>query len=1171
MDIELIRNIIKSKDFSRIAKELSLEDRKNIIRHLSQEDEEFFEQLTHGLEEVFSGDIQEWTTMLSSFLTNEEAIEIINDPQENFNFKAFSAMSASDEEKIKFVDDSFTKGHDIYHLLDVLLSIKNDEKKIECLKKNLNALDSYNIEDIISSIKDTNLKISVVNEPEIFAKISGYNLCEIFESIKDINEKRTFLKNPKVLEKIDDDVVMFLWRLKSVSSKIMVLEDPEILKKMNGYNIEELIVSFDDDSQKLLFLKRPEILEKLENINIVSVISSFKDDSNKLSILEEPEVINKMYPSNIADILVSLNDDSQKISFMKRPYISERLSEFNMSEILFSIKDESKRISLLKDQQVFEKTFSSEVERIIASVNSDSLKMEALEDSQILKKIGGSCIRTVISSFRDDSLKIQFVKRPEIFKEMSSFTLAHIIASIDDSTIIKQVLKEDTQIASKLSKHELPFILSTIRDDKAKIDLLKDPKILADLKEENGIRTVLLSIKNFDNEAIEFIKGIVDDIDLLYKSDIQKIIEDADKETQGLLIEMCMHRAETITLMDNIEAYNDFERKIADLKKYKDRFTKNDVRRIVRFSSGTLTEKLILMKASGKLEIGDIDSYISTSLCPNYIWIGEGAKKELSERVTRIIEKYKDIEPSMSDLNSLIGRQAKINYAEHRRENARNYLPSGLAEQINLITQRISYDAMFNDITYEIYHNKMLSVTKVDDFKKRTIADKLKTCNSWNREKLINKVNEKEIPLLKRFDQIKLAESNLSEEARKEIERILFSDKQNISEEEKRKLYDIGGLTLEGVKSLSHEQVKQLENTLGVVLTMDGMKKALGVEWTEEECKLFLTLEEQLSIKRDNPELMIAYFNSVKEALKNKEMSLSELFATINVKEVKNSDAEFDNMAEKFREIFALATERTILKAIIDENRGVPGSLLTQICTYALNCEQRIEEEKETKLLESLVAEELLLTDKGREKIESNRIVEILKRDSDLYEVFEDKNVKFNEKMNIIFSKMYPSYQGKAKDLKVLHSLMIGDEKYKEELSIEPTLEERKVLPIKPYYFTFDKELQKEKLMVSILNAVNVDRLSPGEEKLSTGIIGRLDALEDSIDLMLKDNSLSKEIGSLMFEELGLVDRDSISDLLLFYKKIKTSKAKNDTELSKKEFNIDNLKEYVDRSKKICT
>ena len=344
------------------------------------------------------------------------------------------------------------------------------------------------------------------------------------------------------------------------------------------------------------------------------------------------------------------------------------------------------------------------------------------------------------------------------------------------------------------------------------------------------------------------------------------------------------------------------------------------------------------------------------------------------------------------------------------------------------------------------------------------------------------------------------------------------------------------------------EKEKRFNNNDKVIISdIEKNKNMLEIDTLSFEDYLLLTVLNKLNIRYSliggeyKNDLLKNYFLSLKNIISSYNMSIKELLTKSNI--------------NKFKEIFNSATRAVLSNSLIIEENTKDGGLLTQLCTYVLNIQQRNGEEKHKIELQEKIRQNLLLTEKGKDEIIRRRVDDLIKEIMG-NDFFERKDKDFSSKMNDVFAKLAYDYSGE-KNTKVLEELMSKDIRFKEHLSQKITSQEKDKLPFDRKYFMLDEKVQMLKMIVSILNSLNIDAVK--DISLDT-LNGRMDVIKSNLKEIISDTK-SSGYELLRFDDLELLSENNLSSLLLFYKLIRDSKSNG------KSLNPENFTFYINKTR----
>lgn len=697
--------------------------------------------------------------------------------------------------------------------------------------------------------------------------------------------------------------------------------------------------------------------------------------------------------------------------------------------------------------------------------------------------------------------------------KLKTYSLSDMIPYLKDEDYMVQSLET---WGSNLRQRSLTECLKKISNDEKKLALL-DRFLAEETLGEWHIGDVLASISDFDERMKSIVNYYSKYPDFSVADGITKIANDDEKikavETYSSLIDQSdlplvvasikndgrmidtlykylggMKESYVSTIFFSRPA-NRRERLFLELK---DRMSQDVITTFISELDDAEEKIKYLVLADDVLDRG-IQKYVATGLCSNFDKIDNLAGEQLYHKLEEVYALYENMSPSISTLGSLIGRQAKVNFAKERARDLQNlnYLPSDLAEKLSGVEYDdiVKLDSKFDGLNDSGLLKRAFNLV-INSYSIEDVANLFRTLDGRDDEHVFN--------------------SN-----------VMISDAIKTRLEE----------TLERKLSSDECRIYQLLNKLNIGSTQIGSRKHIS--------------------------LVTTYIDEIKKVCDKQGISMSDLFSKVTSN---NKNEVYTNRSTKFLSIFTAATERVFKESFKPKNKK-DGALLTELATYCLNVEQRIKEEEERKEIESNIIRKLVLTEKGRELINRKRVEKIIKSDFELVSIFEDQSKRFPEKMSIIFAKMYPEYQYTGREtLDDLYKLMAKDDRFKNLLSQPIRDLEKATIPFRKDYLKIDNKMQKEKIIVSILNAINREDDELGNDELNPVIESRIDKIIRNIKVI---NDEAENLELFLFDELGLLGSSEMGSLLLYYDNIKTFKT-----VDGKMLNPDNLELYVDAAKK---
>ncbi|MBR4178509.1 MAG: hypothetical protein IKR57_04090 [Bacilli bacterium] len=929
-----------------------------------------------------------------------------------------------------------------------------------------------------------------------------------------------------------------------------------------------LCISNDEEKETNLI----KYCDRLGIFEISSIIGTFKDDKIKEKWFDK--YIEEIDGDVLEFIIMSFSDEKTRIKFFEKVHKDATGSLF--SEFLLSISNEMDRIEYylkFRGHTINDRLF---IENILPSI-SDSVKKEFIRKNISNTDINRYFIYDIVVTINDDEYKTHFLEEYKNIIDYTSF--GEVLASINSDSIKATLFRKYYhEVYDNHYYTNAMQVVASLKDDQLKLQLLNEFVLNSDdnYMVNNDARQVIETLK-----SDELIKKVLDENEF--------IIND---EEFYLLLEKFEN--------DSLKEYF-FEKYIAYLKN-EDRLEgtfispvicsfKNDKKRIEYFNKY-------------KEEIGDYYIY-------DVIYSIKNEKLRLEE-----IEKNLGVLNS-GQLENLLGNlksdESFIKYALEYRD----YLfPTSIPARLSFIEDDNLKMRIFIEFKSNFDKNKDLDLEIICGFIESLSNEENKYKMFLYFEDMLEKLSFKKYELCGFCHDI----SSLSKEAALELESYL---------DEIRKMYGSEQIATSDLKALIGVQAKEnfskerdghkdfyLPENLAERLVRLSKGESLGslklnVDFLKYYRRMNIVIEDSLdektianflitlhekNIRLDDDlfiekfldlvnikkpmegpngkiindrqkDLYFAYFNAIKETFMKSSKSISDLYGMIETDNLQKRYEIYLQRAKLLKEMFLSSTNKVFEESFKDNNK-VEGKLLTQLGVYCLNIEKRKYESLERLKLEKLIIKELLLTDKGKELIDRKRIETILKNDPDLRDIFESQNIKFNQKMDAVFSKLYPDYVG-VKNLKTLGELMIKDPRYSAILTKQPTIKEKRALPLEAANFRVNSRIQLQKLIVAVLNSVNRDKANYGGVELNPIIKKRLKSLIENLRAL---NSESKQhIELLSFDELELVRGENIENLILYFSKVAESLIPRDKDGRKKTLCIDNLTDFVESVKKMST
>ena len=351
------------------------------------------------------------------------------------------------------------------------------------------------------------------------------------------------------------------------------------------------------------------------------------------------------------------------------------------------------------------------------------------------------------------------------------------------------------------------------------------------------------------------------------------------------------------------------------------------------------------------------------------------------------------------------------------------------------------------------------------------------------------------------------------------------------------------------------------KTVLSSIINYSGVEKKSDREFLKSLLKALNIKEIQMGNKSYS-DLLDAFIDALQKEFEIENINISDLYSQVDAND-KNS--VYLNRMNTIKRVYNNCINRLIERSLLPKNKEI-GGLLSQICITCTNIEKRLFEQKQKEDLEKRIKKHLLVTDKGKELINKRRVEAIIKKNARLKRIFEDPNIKFNIKMDEVFKEFFPTYFGK-KNINVLYSLMIDDQRFKVELTSDITPKEIDELPFEIANFKVNMKAQKHKLVVAILKSISRDDIDFGTLTLNPEIIKRLNVIKENLKGMKLDSN--QLIPLLLYGSLDLVSNTNIENLILYYSSSKKYHIPRDKNGKPKALNIDNLRDYLLSSKKM--
>lgn len=200
--------------------------------------------------------------------------------KEKLNIK--SIINSSDEQKKEIIDNRNKYDIDSYDLCDIISSMKDDKyKKYIIDHANEYDLRSRQIVDIVASINDNNYKDSIIRDRNMY-NLSSYDILVITGSMNVLSIKR-ILTNSHDYPLDNNDLVNIVRHVSNdVLKKDIVSNNDQY--KFNFEQLANIISSIDDDNYKKFYINKFRDAN-VESFSVSIVVQSIRDDKFKYDVI----------------------------------------------------------------------------------------------------------------------------------------------------------------------------------------------------------------------------------------------------------------------------------------------------------------------------------------------------------------------------------------------------------------------------------------------------------------------------------------------------------------------------------------------------------------------------------------------------------------------------------------------------------------------------------------------------------------------------------------------------------------------------------------------------------------------------------------------------------------------------------------------------------------------
>ena len=773
----------------------------------------------------------------------------------------------------------------------------------------------------------------------------------------------------------------------------------------------------------------------------------------------------------------------------------------------------------------------------LLSVEDQLIALKTLTKNRLYKKYPSELEHVIGRRFYSEATDEQILEALSIIKgKVEDYYYCHIASHIKSDVIKEDMVKKMLNRINIFGSGDISVneIIKSFSDDKIKMRYLDDKSFIRrfHLGKIGGIVASLsrdeLKIKYidkyFDRKKIKRYGGyIISDVISSLESD-EKRQEYLDRYSDYLkpheLVDVLRSFRDDFVRIDAIEmhlskllqegGYN-FSRALFDM---------DDLMR-------TINGKKISKEFLKAIFINAMDIF------PGFDEAMVTMRKETADRMMELYDLLGKETPSISDLKTLIAKQAKANFMQMRQDHPDIYFDDSLAETINPLITQIDIETILKDKSNQELVTYFYRIFET---------------------------------LCHECDPVKIADTFRLIGPKKDLKRIF---KKNPEESEKmRKFYG----EILGIEDLSEKDCK-------IILLL----KSLNItEHNKDLFKLYFNSINSYCEKNNIDILELTSLTTKKDELDEETIKEAERI-------------ELEEKAIKFKKMFDTVTLEVLKESFRFRNKS-QGGLLTQVCAQCLNIQQRIGVEEERLRLTSEIAKELGFTEKAVDFVKTERMKSIIRGHSkELKQVF-DSDIKFHPKMIKVFQELYPGYlDGKLKaklngrnlesltfeeisklvgskelneilSFKSLEKLMISDKRYIQELTRPITLEEKLSIPFD--YLCVDSDLQRQRVMIQLAKIVetfsinrdgdySMDRAKMCMDQMKKGIVRR------------QSQGKIKGFELLAFDELSGLNLTTMGNFIKYYEEMYDKGEQPKQDDKDIELNPDNVEKFINKIKMI--
>lgn len=230
---------------------------------------------------------------------------------------------------------------------------------------------------------------------------------------------------------------------------------------------------------------------------------------------------------------------------------------------------------------------------IIAHLDDDSKKLEYLNNKKIFKNIEKSDVVDIISSLKSDDLKVDIIKNDKYLHDVYH-DLSNIILSINDFSKKEQFLVDDKYLR-KLGDYGLLSIINKIKDDSLKEKILMNDKAFYYMS--YYILGSAISGFNDDNKKVELLMKdkVLDKLDSLGISYILVSLKDDNLKIKLLKDDKIFNRLEDSTNIIKSISDDNVKVKILQDDNFIDKFNSDELSNLLcSLKDNDIKEKFLL-------------------------------------------------------------------------------------------------------------------------------------------------------------------------------------------------------------------------------------------------------------------------------------------------------------------------------------------------------------------------------------------------------------------------------------------------------------------------------------------------------------------------------------------------------------------------------------------------